>query len=107
MANLFEHIDDFIRAVETKKIKRDETRRSDKGKGKEHEHRSGRRSVLDWLSCSRSIKVDLPKRDNFTPLLKFPKEIYALIKVIESLDNPSDVNFELQKKQRLLLRISQ
>lgn len=80
MANLLEHTDDLARADEASKRKRDETRRSDKGKGKEHEHRSEKKIVLDHLSCSQSTKAYSPKCDNFTPLLKFPKEIYALTK---------------------------
>lgn len=62
LTSLLEQADDFARADEADKKKREETRRSDRGKGKDQEHRSGRRSVLDRLGCSRSTRAYSPKR---------------------------------------------
>lgn len=63
LTSLLEQADDFARADEADKRKREETRRPDKGKGKEQDHRSGRRSVLDRLGCSRSARAYSPKRE--------------------------------------------
>lgn len=71
MTSLLEQADDFARADDADRRKREETRRSDKGKEKEHDHRSGRRSVLDRLGCSRSTRAYSPKRENLRPLTSY------------------------------------
>lgn len=80
IATLLEQVDDFARVDEADQRKREETKRSDKGKGKEQDHRSGGRSVLDRLGCSQSTIAYSAKRESFIPLLKSPREIYTLTK---------------------------
>lgn len=50
------------------------------GKEKENGHRFGQKSVLDRLSCSRSVGAHSPRREHLTLLLKSPKEIFTLTK---------------------------
>lgn len=54
MESLLQQADDFARADEADRRKRDESKRHDKHKGRDGDRRSGRRSVLDRLGCTRS-----------------------------------------------------
>lgn len=100
MDNHLEQANDFVKADEADKSKREETKRTDKIKGKEHEHQSGRKSVLDRLSCSQSIRAYSPMRDNFTPLLKSPNEIYAITKDQEILRQPVNMQTLSHKRNK-------
>lgn len=88
MAILLKQVDDFAIANEANGRKREENLWLDKGKGKEHEHQSGKKNVLHQLSFSWFTRAHSLRREHFTPLLKSTKEIYALTKVRGILRQP-------------------
>lgn len=101
MKSLFEQADDFALADGADRKNREETKTPDKEKGKEQQYQSGRRRVLNRLSCSNFTRAYSPKREHFTPLLKSPKEIYASQREEKSSDRLSECRIRVIKKIKI------